>query len=79
MANVHSDDYYEVLGIKQSAGETEIKKAYRKLAIRWHPVSQNTRLGLFHQFKKLLRASKNVVPDMYKCCKYFRSRLFVQS
>lgn len=54
MANVHSDDYYEVLGIKQSAGETEIKKAYRKLAIRWHPVSQNTRLGLFHQFKKLL-------------------------
>ena len=37
--NVHSDDYYEVLGIDRKSGEAEIKKAYRKLAIRWHPVS----------------------------------------
>lgn len=37
--NVHSEDYYEVLGIEKTAGEAEIKKAYRKLAIRWHPVS----------------------------------------
>jgi len=41
MANVHSDDYYEVLGIPKSANETEIKKAYRKMAIQWHPVSLN--------------------------------------
>jgi DnaJ-class molecular chaperone len=30
-------DYYEVLGITKSATETDIKKAYKKLAIKWHP------------------------------------------
>jgi molecular chaperone DnaJ len=30
-------DYYEVLGINRDAPEDEIKKAYRKLAMKWHP------------------------------------------
>jgi DnaJ family protein C protein 7 len=30
-------DYYKVLGLTKSAGETEIKKAYRKLALQYHP------------------------------------------
>ena len=30
-------DYYEVLGVKRDAGETEIKAAYRKLARKYHP------------------------------------------
>ena len=30
-------DYYEVLGITKDATEADIKKAYRKLALKWHP------------------------------------------
>lgn len=30
-------DYYEVLGISQQCGDEEIKKAYRKLALQYHP------------------------------------------
>ena len=30
-------DYYEVLGLKKGASEDEIKKAFRKMAMKYHP------------------------------------------
>ena len=32
-----SKDYYKILGVPRSAGEAEFKRAYRKLALEWHP------------------------------------------
>lgn len=37
MQSLDSEDYYEILGIRKDATESEIKKAYYKLALIYHP------------------------------------------
>lgn len=36
-SNLKKEDYYATLGIQKTATDDEIKKAYRKLALKWHP------------------------------------------
>lgn len=49
-------DYYEVLGISKSASEAEIKKAYRKLALKFHPDKNPDDAAAEDKFKEAAEA-----------------------
>ncbi len=49
-------EYYEVLGVKKNASEEEIKKAYRKLAMKWHPDRNPGNKQAEEKFKEISEA-----------------------
>lgn len=49
-------DYYKILGIEKKASEDEIKKAYRKLAMKYHPDHTKGNKAAEEKFKKISEA-----------------------
>ncbi len=62
-------DYYEVLGVEKTASEAEIKKAYRKLAIQYHPDKNPGDKEAEEKFKEAAEAY-SVLSDKDKRARY---------
>ncbi|WP_340202034.1 DnaJ C-terminal domain-containing protein [Ascidiimonas sp. W6] len=62
-------DYYKVLGVSKNASEAEIKKAYRKLARKYHPDVNPNNAEAEKKFKQLNEANE-VLSDPEKRKKY---------
>jgi molecular chaperone DnaJ len=64
-------DYYEVLGVARDAGEDDLKKSYRKLAMQWHPDRNQGNAEAEAKFKELNEAY-DVLKDPEKRAAYDR-------
>ena len=62
-------DYYEVLGVSKNASDDEIKKAYRKLAIKYHPDKNPGDKTAEAKFKEINEAH-DVLSDKQKRARY---------
>ncbi len=62
-------DYYEVLGVSKSASDDEIKKAYRKLAVKYHPDKNPGDKEAEAKFKEINEAH-DVLSDKQKRARY---------
>lgn len=62
-------DYYDVLGVSKGASDDEIKKAYRKLAIKYHPDRNPDDKEAEEKFKEAAEAY-DVLSDAEKRAKY---------
>jgi molecular chaperone DnaJ len=62
-------DYYEILGVERGAGDDEIKKAYRKLAVKFHPDKNPGNKEAEEKFREATEAYE-ILKDSQKRAQY---------
>ena len=65
-------DYYEVLGVSKGADDKEIKKSYRKIAMKYHPDRNPDDKAAEEKFKEAAEAYE-VLSDADKRCLLYTS------
>lgn len=63
-------DYYEVLGVQKGASEAEIKKAYRKMVMKYHPDRNRDNLKEAEEKMKEINEAYGVLSDEQKKAQY---------
>jgi DnaJ-class molecular chaperone len=58
-------DYYDILGVTKTASSSDLKSAYRKLALKWHP-DRNKEAGAEAKFKEINEAYEVLSNDSKK-------------
>lgn len=66
--------YYDVLGVSQRATDDELKKAYRKMALQWHPDKNPDRLDEAKAQFQIIQAAYDTLSDPQERAFYDRNR-----
>jgi preprotein translocase subunit Sec63 len=56
---ISSEDYYKLLGVPKDASDKDIRKAFRKLAVKYHP-DKNPDSDAKEKFTKIANGNKSV-------------------
>ncbi|CAE7236819.1 P58B [Symbiodinium natans] len=69
-------DYYQVLGVAQDASEADIKRAYKKLALKWHPDKNPDQMEVAQREFIAVQQAYEVLGDADKRRRYDNQKAF---
>lgn len=64
--NFNSEDFYEVLGVQRNADDNAIKKAYRKLSLKYHPDKNPNNMQEAEEIFKKISYAYGILSDKEK-------------